>query len=79
MKNLLAAAAVPAIAGAIPVEAADIGPLTGHWAKLGDHPSALVYYIDAHDGLDLVVTTQQGHSDKPAVTRFETVLAAGRG
>ncbi len=78
MKNLLTAAAF-AIAGAMTAEAADIGPVAGYWAKLGDHSSALVYYTDAPDGLHVVVTTQQGHSDKAAVARFETVLAGTTG
>jgi hypothetical protein len=77
MKTLLATAAL-AIAGVVTVQAADIAPVTGHWAKLGAHFSALVYYIDEPDGFHVVVTTQQGARDKAAVERFETVLAAGQ-
>ena len=77
MKTLLTAAAL-AIAGAVTVQAADIAPVTGHWTKLGGHFSALVYYIDEPDGFHVVVTTQQGASEKAAVARFETVLAAGQ-
>ena len=77
MKTLLTAAAL-AIAGALTVQAADIAPVTGHWTKLGGHFSALVYYIDEPDGFHVVVTTQQGASEKAAVARFETVLAAGQ-
>jgi hypothetical protein len=36
----------------------------------------LVYYIDEPEGFHVVVTTQQGASEKAAVARFETVLAA---
>jgi opacity protein-like surface antigen len=77
MKTLLAAAAL-AIAGAATVQAADIAPVTGHWTKLGERFSALVYYIDEPDGFHVVVTTQQGARDKAAVARFETVLEAGQ-
>jgi hypothetical protein len=77
MKTLLATAAL-AIAGVVTVEAADIAPVTGHWTKLGEHSSALVYYIDEPDGFHVVVTSQQGAKDKAAVARFETVLAAGQ-
>jgi hypothetical protein len=77
MKTLLATAAL-AIAGVVTVQAADIAPVTGHWTKLGEHFSALVYYIDEPDGFHVVVTTQQGARDKAAVERFETVLAAGQ-
>lgn len=77
MKTLLTAAAL-AIAGAVTVQAADIAPVTGHWTKLGGHFSALVYYIDEPDGFHVVVTTQQGASERAAVARFETVLAAGQ-
>ena len=38
----------------------------------------MVYYIDEPDGFHVVVTTQQGASEKAAVARFETVLAAGQ-
>ena len=77
MKTLLAAA-VLAVAGVATVQAADIAPVTGHWTKLGEHSSALVYYIDEPDGFHVVVTTQQGARDKAAVERFETVLVAGQ-
>ena len=77
MKTLLAAAAL-AIAGVVTVQAADIAPVTAHSTKLGEHFSALVYYIDEPDGFHVVVTTQQGARDKAAVERFETVLAAGQ-
>ena len=77
MKTLLTAAAIT-IAGAVTVQAADIAPVTGHWTRLGGHFSALVYYIDEPDGFHVVVTTQQGASEKAAVARFETVLAAGQ-
>jgi hypothetical protein len=76
--KVLAATAALAIAGVVTVQAADIAPVTGHWAKLGEHFSALVYYIDEPDGFHVVVTTQQGIRDKAAVERFETVLAAGQ-
>jgi hypothetical protein len=77
MKTLLTTAAL-AIAGAVTVYAADITPATGHWTKLGEHFSALVYYIDEPDGFHVVLTTQQGGREKAAVARFETVLAAGQ-
>ena len=77
MKTLLAAA-VLALAGVATVQAADMTPVTGHWTKLGEHSSALVYYLDEPDGFHLVVTTRQGARDKAAVERFETVLAAGQ-
>jgi ferric iron reductase protein FhuF len=77
MKTILAAAAL-AFAGVVPVHAADIAPVSGHWTKLGGHFSALVYYIDAPDGFHVAVTTQQGASEKVAAARFETVLAAGQ-
>jgi hypothetical protein len=75
MKTLLAAAALVVAATA---QAADIAPITGHWTKLGEHFSALTYYLDEPDGFHVVVTTQQGARDKAAVARFETVLAAGQ-
>ena len=78
MKTLLATAAALAIAGVATAQAADIAPVTGHWTKLGERFSALVYYIDEPDGFHVVVTTQQGARDKAAVERFETVLAAGQ-
>ncbi len=77
MKTLLATAAL-GIAGVATVQAADIAAVTGHWTKLGEHSSALVYYIDEPDGFHVVVTTQHGARDKAAVERFETVLAAGQ-
>jgi hypothetical protein len=78
MKTLLAIAEALAIAGVVTAQAADIAPVTGHWTKLGEHFSALVYYIDQPDGFHVVVTTQQGAREKAAVARFETVLAAGQ-
>ena len=77
MKRLLTAAAL-VIAGVVTAHAADIGPVTGHRIKLGRHVSALVYYVDAPDGFHVVVTTQQGHSNKAMVARFEAVLTAGQ-
>jgi hypothetical protein len=77
MKTLLAAAAL-VVAGVATAQAADIAPITGHWTKLGEHFSALTYYLDEPDGFHVVVTTQQGARDKAAVARFETVLAAGQ-
>ena len=77
MKTLLATAAL-AIAGVVTVQAADIAPVTGHWTKLSERSSALVYYIDEPDGFHVVVTTQEGARDKAAVERFETVLTAGQ-
>ena len=77
MRILLAAAAL-AITGVVTVQAADLAPVTAHWTKLGEHSSALVYYIDEPDGLHVVVTTQQGAREKAAIARFETVLAAGQ-
>jgi MaoC like domain len=76
MRTLLAAAAF-VVAGAA-AQAADIAPVTGDWTKLGTDRSALVYYIDEPDGFHVVVTTQQGLTDRAAVVRFETVLAAGQ-
>ena len=78
MKTLLATAAALAIAGVATAQAADIAPVTGHWTKLGERFSALVYYIDEPDGFHVVVTTQQGAREKAAVARFETVLPAGQ-
>ena len=74
MKTLLATAAL-AIAGVATVQAADIAPVTGHWTRLGEHSSALVYYIDEPDGFHVVVTTQQGARDKAAVERFTKEFA----
>ena len=78
MNTLIASAAALAIAGVVTVQAADIAPVTSHWTKLGEHFSALVYYINQPDGFHVVVTTQQGARQKAAVARFETVLAAGQ-
>ena len=77
MKTLLATAALVVI-GAVTVQEADISPATAHWTNLSKHFSALVYYIDEPDGFHVAVTTQQGVSEKAAVARFETVLAAGQ-
>ena len=77
MKIFLATGAL-AIAGVVTVKAADIGPATAHWAKLGGRFSALVYYIDKPDGFHVVVTTQQGTRENAAIARFETVLAVGQ-
>jgi hypothetical protein len=77
MKALLATAAL-VVAGTVTAQAADIAPVTGHWLKLGEHVSALVYYIDEPDGFHVVVTTQQDAREKGAVARFETVLTAGQ-
>ena len=52
--------------------------MIGHMTKLGMGCSALVYYVDEPDGFHLVVTTQRGVTDRAAVERFETVLAAGQ-
>ena len=77
MRILLAAAAF-AVAGIATAQAVDIGPVIGHWTKLGADCSALVYYIAEPDGFHVAVTTQQGLTEKAAVARFETVLAAGQ-
>jgi len=77
MRTLFAAGAF-AFAGAVAAEASDIAAMTGHMTKLGADCSALVYYTAAPDGFHVVVTTQQGLTDQPAVARFETVLAAGQ-
>jgi hypothetical protein len=37
--------------------------------ELGEHFSAVVYYIDEPDGFHVVVTTQQRPRDKAAVAR----------
>jgi hypothetical protein len=66
MKTLLAAATF-VVAGVATAQAADIAPVTAHWTKLGEHFSALVYYIDEPDGFHVVVTTQQGARYKAAV------------
>jgi hypothetical protein len=47
-------------------------PVTTHWTKLGEHLSALVYYINERDGFHVVVTTQRGER------QFDAVLAAGQ-
>src|SRR5215468_3445496 len=60
------------------VELTCTAPVTTHWAKLGGQSSALVYYIDAPDGLHVAVTTQHGMKEKAPVERFETVLPPGR-
>jgi len=60
------------------VERACSAPVTSHWMKLGERSSALVYYRDGPDGLQVVVTTRQGVREKAVVERFETVLAAGQ-
>ena len=77
MLTFLAAAAF-AVAGSVAAQAADIAAMTGHVTKLGADSSALVYYTAAPDGFHVVVTTQHGLTDKAAVERFETVLAAGQ-
>ena len=77
MKTLFTTLAL-VIAGVATAQAADIAPGTAHWTRLGEHFSALVYYIDEPDGFHVVVTTQQGAKEKAAVARFETVLAAGQ-
>jgi hypothetical protein len=77
MRALLAAAALT-VAGVAIAQAANIVAMTGHMTKLGMGCSALVYYVDEPDGFHLVVTTQRGLTDRAAVERFETVLAAGQ-
>jgi hypothetical protein len=77
MQTLLATVAL-AIAGVAAVQAAEITPVTGHCTKLGEHFSALVYYIDEPDGFHVVVTTQRGARDKATVAQSETVLATGQ-
>jgi hypothetical protein len=77
MSTLLAAAAF-AIAGVVTAQAADIAAMNGQATKLDTDSSALVYYTAAADGFHVVVTTQQGLTDRAAVERFETVLAAGQ-
>jgi hypothetical protein len=71
-------AAVLAVGGAATVPAADIAALTGHVTKLDANSSALAYYTSAPDGFHVVVTTQQGLTDRAAVTSFQMVLAAGQ-
>jgi hypothetical protein len=53
-------------------------PVTTHWTKPRERFSALVSDRDEPDGLHLVVTMQPGVTEKAAVERFETVLAAGQ-
>jgi hypothetical protein len=77
MRTLLAAAAL-VVAGVTTAQAAEIAPMNGHWTKLGANCSALVYYIAEPDGFHVAVTIQQGLTEKAAVARFETVLAAGQ-
>ena len=77
MRTLLAAAAF-AVAGMATAQAADIVAMTGHVAKLNAGSSVLVYYVAAPDGFHVVVTTQRGLTDRAAVERFETALAAGQ-
>jgi hypothetical protein len=77
MRALLAAAALT-VAGMATAQAAEIAAMTSHMTKLGMGCSALVYYVDEPDGFHLVVTTQRGPTDRAAVERFETVLAAGQ-
>jgi hypothetical protein len=76
VRSLLAAAAF-ATAGAA-AQAADMTALTGHMTKLDADSSALVYYAAAPEGFHVVVTTQQGLTDRAAVARFETVLTTGQ-
>ena len=78
MRTLLASAAALAIAGVVTVQAADLAPVTGHWTKLDEHFSALIYYVNEPDGFHVVVTTQQGAKQEAAVARFETVLTTGQ-
>src|SRR5436190_2168223 len=78
MRTLLAAAAFAVAVATTTAQAADIAAMTGPLTKLDVDRSALVYYIDERDGFHLVVTTQQGLTDRAAVERFETVLAAGQ-
>jgi len=75
--TLLAITAV-AIGAATAVNAADIAAMTGYAIKLNAESSAFVYYTAASDGFHVVVTTQQGMTDRAAVERLETVLAAGQ-
>ena len=77
MRTLFAAAAF-AVAGVVAAQAADIAAMTSHVTKFDKGSSALVYYTAAPEGLHVVVTTQQGLTDRAAVARFETVLTAGQ-
>ena len=54
------------------VERVCTAPVTTHWTKLGQHSSALVYYINEPDGLQVVVTTRRGER------LFDAALAAGQ-
>jgi hypothetical protein len=59
------------------IERACTALVTTHWTNLGEHFSALVSYIEEPDGFHVVVTTQQGATEKAAVSPFETILPAG--
>ena len=60
------------------VELACTAPVTTHWTKLGGQSSALVYYIDAPDGLHVAVTTQHGMKERQrARPRCGSCSAAG--
>ena len=71
-------AAALAITDVTRAPAADIAAFTGHVTQLGAHCSVLVYYTGAPDGFRVVVSTQQGLTERAAIARFETVLAAGQ-
>ena len=60
------------------VERVCSAPVTTHWTKLGERFSALVSDRDEPDGLHVMVTMQPGVSERAAVERFDTVLAAGQ-
>src|ERR1700751_405762 len=60
------------------IERACTALVTPHWTKLGEHFSALVSYLEEPDGFHVVVTTQQGATEKAAVSPFETILPAGQ-
>lgn len=60
------------------IERACTASVTTHWTKLGEHFSALVYYIEEPDGFHVVVTTQQGATENAVVSQFGTILAAGQ-
>jgi hypothetical protein len=60
------------------IERACTALVTTHWTNLGEHFSALVSYIEEPDGFHVVVTTQQGATEKAAVSPFETILPAGQ-
>jgi hypothetical protein len=76
--RIIFAVAAFAVAGVATAQAADIAAITGYVAKLDADGSALVYYTGAPDGFHVVVTTQQGLTDRSTVARFETVLTAGQ-